>query len=364
MRISSTFALYIARQFAGWFLAVFLVLSLLILLVDLVELLRRSANRDDVTFGLVIEMSLLRLPNTAQKVLPFSILFAAMGSFWRLTRNNELTIVRGAGVSAWQFLLPVMAAVIALGVFRVTVFNPLSASLMARYDELDRRYMQGDPSTLSLSQSGIWLREARDDGYAIVNAGSWAPEDATLYQVLIYQTDSEDRFMQRLDAGSAVIEPGNWELRDVAVNQAGALPQMVDTLDFPTRLTISELQDSLASPETVSFWDLERYAELLDLAGFPSRALRVHWHASVAEPLLLCGMVLVAAGFSLRHARRSGLFFIFAAGITVSFGLYILTDIVLALGISARIPIELAGWAPAGIVMLLGLSMLLHLEDG
>jgi len=44
--------------------------------------------------------------------------------------------------------------------------------------------------------------------------------------------------------------------------------------------------------------------------------------------------------------------------------LYFLTDVVLALGVSGGLPVILAAWAPAGVFTLLGLAMLLHLEDG
>jgi len=39
-------------------------------------------------------------------------------------------------------------------------------------------------------------------------------------------------------------------------------------------------------------------------------------------------------------------------------------DIVFALGLSATIPVALAAWTPAGISMLMGAALLLHLEDG
>ena len=38
--------------------------------------------------------------------------------------------------------------------------------------------------------------------------------------------------------------------------------------------------------------------------------------------------------------------------------------IVFALGLSAKIPVLMAAWTPAGVSMIFGASMLLHLEDG
>jgi lipopolysaccharide export system permease protein len=75
-------------------------------------------------------------------------------------------------------------------------------------------------------------------------------------------------------------------------------------------------------------------------------------------------MILIAASFTLRINRRTGTSLALVSGLFASFLLYFLTDIVHALGISATIPVPLAAWTPAGVTMLIGLSMLFHLEDG
>ncbi|NIQ97401.1 MAG: LptF/LptG family permease, partial [Desulfuromonadales bacterium] len=71
-----------------------------------VELMRRAASREEASLGIVLEMALVKLPLMAQQLVPFAVLFAGMFTFWRLTRNQELVVARGAGVSVWQFLLP------------------------------------------------------------------------------------------------------------------------------------------------------------------------------------------------------------------------------------------------------------------
>jgi lipopolysaccharide export system permease protein len=75
-------------------------------------------------------------------------------------------------------------------------------------------------------------------------------------------------------------------------------------------------------------------------------------------------MVLVAATFSLRMQRRGGTIPMIVGGVASGFLLYVLSDIVFALGISAKVPVVLAAWTPTGISLIFGASMLLHLEDG
>src|SRR5207244_1863047 len=108
MRLSKTLSSYIGRQFFYSFGAVFLSLLALIFVFDLIELLRRTASREAVSFALNLEMALLKLPNTAQVMLPFAVLFGTMLTYWRLTRSQELVVARAAGVSVWQFLFPAL----------------------------------------------------------------------------------------------------------------------------------------------------------------------------------------------------------------------------------------------------------------
>ena len=75
-------------------------------------------------------------------------------------------------------------------------------------------------------------------------------------------------------------------------------------------------------------------------------------------------MVLIAATFTLRHARRGGTTFVVATGVLAGFVFYLFSDLVLALGLSDSIPVTLAAWTPSGVTTLLGLAMLLHMEDG
>ena len=61
-------------------------------------------------------MSLLKLPDIAQKLLPFAVLLGAIFAFSRMSKSNELVATRAAGISAWQFLTPSLVVAIGLGV--------------------------------------------------------------------------------------------------------------------------------------------------------------------------------------------------------------------------------------------------------
>src|SRR6266550_2737425 len=289
VQVARILSAYIARQFFTWFAGVFGTMVAVTFLLDYLELLRRAGGRAQAGWGVLLEMAALKMPHTAQEVMPFAILFGTMLAFWRLTRSNELVVARASGVSVWQFLTPAVLVALLAGVIAVTVFNPIASTMEASYEKLESRILRQSADPLTLSIGGLWL---------------------------------------------------------------------------PTKLTTAKIEESLASPDTMSFWDLPGFITLLEQSGFSAERHRLHFNVLLARPFLFCAMVLVAATFSLRMQRRGGATLMIVSGVGAGFLLYFLSDIVFALGLAAKIPVLLAAWTPTAVSLIFGTSMLLHLEDG
>lgn len=334
-------------------------------LLDYIELLRRGGTRSQATWGTLLQMAALKLPHTAQDVMPFAILFGTMLVFWRLTRSNELVAARAAGVSVWGFLTPAILVALLVGVVAVTLFNPIASTMQASYEKLEGRVlrMTGDP--LSLSNAGLWLRQSDAGGGQILMHGDkLTSPDLQLRNVRLFFLDRGSRFTARVEAQSARLESGFWVIENGQRFHPGGPVEPIGELRLPTTLTTSKIEESLASPDTMSFWELPGFITLLEQSGFSAQRHRLHFNVLLAKPFLFCAMVLVAATFSLRMQRRGGAVMLLVSGVAAGFLLYFLSDIVFALGLSAKIPVLLAAWTPAGVSMIFGVSMLLHLEDG
>ncbi|HUK57997.1 MAG TPA: LPS export ABC transporter permease LptG [Stellaceae bacterium] len=356
---------YIARQFLVWCSLVFLAMLAIVFLLDYIELIRRSGSKPEATLYVLFKMALLKQPYMAQQIMPFVILFGTMMAFWRLTRSNELVVARAAGVSVWQFLAPPLAAAAIIGVFVITLFNPVASILQARYEQLDDSILRGEADTLALSRTGLWLRQSDDQGgRSIVHADGYHAERNALEGVTMLFIAGDRKLTKRIDAREAQLGNSGWNVFDGTLWQPSQPAQSFRELEIPTNLTARNIQDSFAAPETMSFWELPNFIALLESSGFSALRHRLYFDALLARPLLFAAMVVIAASFSLRMQRRGGTGIMIAAGVGAGFILYFLSDVVFALGLSATIPVSLAAWSPAGISCLLGVSLLLHLEDG
>lgn len=362
--LSATLSLYIARRFLAGFLLILAAIAAIVFLIDVVELLRRGAGREDVTFELVLQLALLKLPRMIEKVVPFAILFGGLYTFWRLTRTSELVVARASGVSVWQFLFPAVAAALAVGLAMNAVINPLGATMLLRYEQLETKLLKGKDDLLSVSESGLWLRQSDRHGQSVIHAERLSSNDMVLRRVTVFLFDTQSRFERRLDAEQAKLENGAWRLSDVLVTAPNQPSREEASISLPTDWTPNKIQDSFSPPETLSFWRLPGFIDLLDKAGFAAARHRVHWYSLLAMPLMLAAMVLIAASFSLRMARRGGVAPLIAGGVLFSFFLFFMSDVVFALGLSGVIPPFLAAITPTAVTTLIGASVLLHIEDG
>ncbi len=363
LRLSPTLSGYIARQYLMWYLGFLFGLVGVIVLVSTVDRLDRLANKD-APLTVVFEMVFLKLPFLSQEVMPFTLLFAGLACFWRLTRSHELVVTRAAGISVWQILIPVLGVALLVGVLTVTVLNPVASVLLGRFEQLEAKYIHNQSSTLSVSRQGLWLRQADPDGQSVIHARRVTGTSMTLHDVIIFRFADRDRFVGRIDAARAVLRPGAWQVFEAWVSSPGTRTRFAERLEIPTELTREKILDSFAPPETISFWNLPGFIELLENAGFSATRHKLQLHRLLATPLLFAAIILLAVSFSLRPQRRGRVGLVIFGGALTGFLLYFVSNLVFALGLSGNIPVVLAAWTPAGITLMLGVAILLHLEDG
>jgi lipopolysaccharide export system permease protein len=363
MNLSLTLMGYLARRFTAGVLIVFAAFAALALSIDLADLFSRTTETGIPT-DVVLSMSLLKLPDIAQKLLPFAVLLGAILAFTRLSRSHELVATRAAGISAWQFLTPPLVVAVLLGILAMTVFSPMAASFLAQYTRLEARYIHGQASQLAVSSTGLWLRQGDTAHQSVIHALRVTDQGVHLEEVTVFRYEGLDHFAGRIDAAAADLQNGNWHFTDAWISGAAGLPQHSDTYDLATDLTPSQIQESFASPDTISFWDLPRFIAAAESAGFSALRHRLYWYSLLALPLLFSAMVFMAASFSFRLTRLGGIPQLVLAAVMSGFAVYFLGYVTQALGQSGILPTPLAAVAPALAAILLGMTLLFHEEDG
>lgn len=360
--IGRTFGFYLSRRFLRSIGLVFGVMFTLIYLIDFVELLRRASDAQGSTTAFIAFLTLLRVPAVTEQVLPFAVLFGAMAAFLALSRKLELVVARAAGLSAWQFLLPPVLIVGLIGIFSVTIYNPVSALFKQRADRYETRLF--GKTGRDEADTSLWIRQKSADGQAILRAERSSDNGTRLAAVTAFIYDKEGRFLERVEAARAKLLPGFWTLEDARVLRAGEEPSTHTNFVLASNLSPEQVTQSFVAPDSVPFWDLPALRERTELAGLDATGYRLRYQVLLARPLLLVAMVLVAASFSLRFFRFGGISRMVAGGVIAGFVLYVTTKLVGDLGSAGLMSAAIAAWSPAIAGCMLGTLALLHQEDG
>jgi lipopolysaccharide export system permease protein len=352
-----------AKRFFISILSVFLLTLLLIFFVDFIEVLR-SGSRADVGAGTVALITLLRIPIFAELALPFAILIGTITAFLSFSRTSELTIIRAAGLSVWQFVQPAIVVAFVMGIFAVTVYNPLAAALKAKSESIQAELFNTQKNFAAVRGTGAWLRQESVDGATILHAKASANRGLTLGGVTMLQFDLNKRFYEQIQASKAELKQGYWQLENVVVQGIGQPPQTYATYQVSTYLSPAQVMDSVGSIESLSFWQLPGFISFAEKAGLPIDRYRLQYDLFLVRPLLLAAMVLIAATCSLKSFRFGKIQTMVLTGLAGGFGFFILSEISRKLGASGVVPVTVAAWAPAVMASLLSVTVLLHQEDG
>ena len=360
--------LYIAGRFLRAFGIVLAVFIAILLPIDMADQLRRIGG--DQGFGAVFQLALLNLPRSLTGLMPLFVMLATLVLFLGLARTSELVVVRAAGRSALKSATSPIIAALLIGVLSLLVLNPLVAATARQYDLTLARLLGQESRTVSVSGEGLWLRQGVESEQTVIRAAVTNGDGTHLFEASFFTFDENGLLLERMDASEAVLQAGAWTLTDVrhwpiaGSNNSEADAQSHATLTLPSTLTAEQIRDSFGNPETVPIFELPGFIRQLNDAGFAALQHRTWFQMQLSSPLVLAAMVLIGAGFTMRHTRFGKTGVMVLAAILFGFGVVFIRRFAEVLGETGQLSATLVAWTPPIAAILLATGLLLHTEDG
>lgn len=364
-----TLNFYIARRFFSMLLRVLGVFYGILLLIDTIDQLRGVTDKG-AGMTTALQLAALNVPESLYRIFPLIVVLSAIALFIGLARSSELVVVRAAGRSGLRFLMAPVGAAALVGLFAVAVLNPLVAATTRAHANAQADLAAGVESVLSVNANGLWMRQGSQEGQTVIKAARSSQNATELFDATFLKFAPDGTPTERIEARAARLDVGAWLLDGAkrwdltAANPEAAATVEPDGYRLSSDLTPEGIRDSFGKPSAISFWSLPDYIDGLERAGFSARTHQVWFQMELAQPLLLIAMVLVAAGFTMRHARfgKTGTLVLFA--VLSGFAIFFLRNFAQVLGENGQIPVVLAAWSPPVAAVMMALGLLLHLEDG
>ena len=344
---------YLIRRLIAPLLLVLLSTIALYIVVDLTEHAGDMAkNKAPATVILAYYWNLM--PQVTIDVLPFGMLIAVLILLTALERQQELTALKGAGISLYRLMVPALLVAVAGGVAMwLLAEHVVPGANRTKEQLLDVIEGKATGARTYRATDRQWLL-SRDDT-TFYNFLRYDGEQRVLFRLTIYRVDDDMRLRFHQYAhrarwdGSAWVADGGWFRQ--------FFPDGTDEfrrISRPLKLTVPEGPDyfgqEYSSPSEMSFGELRQYIGELVESGYQPSRLVVRLHQKLSYPLSAVVMVWLAMPFALNRGGRrvttmQGVALALGLGISYS----ILVIVFSKLGEAEVLPPLLGAWAPVAL---------------
>lgn len=328
---------YILKPIIETFLGCLFIFIFLYIISDtLAHLDEILKNR--IGLSAVYQYYLAYLPIIFTQTSPIALLLAAIYTFGRLNRNNELIAMRSSGLSLWQISAPLLAVGLALstGVFFV---NERLAPQAQTQAEKMKGYFEGDKKTGSKEEiiNNLAFYGLKNRLFFV---HSFDSKDNIMKGITILEHDEEQNLIAKIVAREGRYKDNLWIFYEFTKFQFDRYGHITaDTIYNPEQVVdITESPHDLLSqskrPELMNIGQLEDYIWRLKKSGAaqPARSLLVDLYQRYASSASCLILILIGIPFSFIIRKRANLFSSFGICILIGFLYYIFTAIGLALG--------------------------------
>ncbi len=267
---------------------------------------------------------LLTVPRMIYQMFPVAALIGSMAGLGLLARNNELTVIRAAGVPLSRIVWSVMKVGLVLVITMSVLGEWIAPPSESRAQVLRSVSMSANISLKS--KSGLWARDAT----SVVNVREILP-DGKLAGVYIYDFVEPNRLKQITQAKYAVYLHDHWLLKDVTRQQFAAdavqTSQMAEE-EWTTRLSPDLLGVVIVKPDTLSVTGLRNYVNYLHENGLAAERYEVAYWSKIAAPFVTGVMVFLAIPFVFGSLRSVTAGQRIVVGTLIGVGFYLFNQVV------------------------------------
>lgn len=360
-----TLTKYILKSFAFWNGIIAFILSVVAILFNLIELMRKAGHHhNSIKFGKILKAVFLSLPTVLDQLSPLIVLFATMGLLWSLHKKYEIVVMRSLGYSIWSVIKPMILGVFLYSLLYFSFLNPLAATFKEEYGRYYDHIFHKSSDLSGVSKSGLWLKHIHPNlDYSIIHITRLVDQN-TFGPSTIYSFSEGGQFLLRYDVEKILVRPHQWYLENPTKTESNDIQQKVDSFIWENALSLDKIHQTFHPPASLSFWKLPKFIALIKKTGLSSMEHSLYFFNLLMKPWTLLAMVLIGGVCAFASVRQKNGFIFILSGIFSGFFLHFFHQIFYALGESLKIPLFFAVLTPTFVSLLIGIIILIHLEEG
>lgn len=273
----------------------------------------------------------LLVPSHLYELMPIAVLIGTIFVMARLAQSSEYTILRTSGLGPWRALRMLMSLG---GLFVLLTFatGDYLAPVADRTAQLLKSRYQG---TLTIGQTGAWIKERQVYNAYTVNVSALAP-DGSMRGVRVFEFDARGALVSQTQAATAVFNgDDSWTLQDVERSEFTARGtdgmkverRRIASFRWPTAISPEMVSVALLKPDRMGTIDLFQYIQHLDANGQTSQRYEIEFWRKVFYPLSCLVMVALALPFAYLHFRSGSITTYVFGGVLIGISFFLLNNV-------------------------------------
>jgi LPS export ABC transporter permease LptG/LPS export ABC transporter permease LptF len=356
---------YVLNGFLFYFAILLVALVALIEVFTFFELLGDMV-KNDISMSTMLDYLWHLAPSLIYQLTPIGTLAASLICFTILTKYNEVTAFKAAGVSVHRLAAPVVFASLLVSLL-LFGFDQLYIPAANRRQEMLRAEIKKKPVATYLKADRQWVY---GQGSRIFNFLHLDPKQALMSKVNVFDLDPKTfHVVHQITADRAqwndrlhkwVFENGVSQ----ETNAAGSNYQQFynATATFPALTeTPSWFVKEEKEYKEMNFEELGSYIEELQASGLDTTPLRVQYHKKFAVPLFALIMAILSIPFAFVGGTRGAMRGVLAA-FCIAIVYWTIGTVFEQVGDLNLLPAAMAAWVPDVIFSLGGVYFMARMK--
>jgi lipopolysaccharide export system permease protein len=350
---------YILRDYLKYVIGTIILTVFLFVLFDFIHRTTKYFAQYNPSTQLIVKFYLLQIPGQIQQALPIAALLGSVICMVLLSRTNEVTAMRAAGMGPAAIGFPLAFGGLMLSMLSLFIGEELVPQLAQKLHYVEQVQIEKEKDD-QVASGAKWLRR----GSTIVNFGDYDPIAQTLSRVRLIDILPNFRAAKAVEADAAVFKPETklWTLMKTTTltfKRNGTLDTVRPTGDMTIDLPVEpkKLKKDRRKPNELSFRELRDIVSRGEQSGIDILPYKIDYHAKFAYPFAALVVSLIGLKFGYRSERAPetvmGILFAFGIG----FGYYFVLSAARSLGLRGDIHPFIAAWM-ANVVTLGAIGIL------
>jgi lipopolysaccharide export system permease protein len=329
----------------------------IILLINLLDEFNFFKSKKDLKFIFFIIFTILKIPNVLINLFPFIVLFGGIVFYLKIYNHNEVISLRVMGYSNIQIILIPALTSFVIGYIIVFLIVPFSSSMLRYYEDLRSEYNE-TKNLVFVNETGIWILDKNEKEKNIIRIEKISKDFSVVSQITIYNYDSSNNFIRRIDATEGFIKDKNWQLNKVHIissNKKNNKENYINNYNYISNVNINELKNVYKNTDTTSLLDINKEMSILEDKGYSTIDLRIRYQKLISFPIYLLAMSILSGLMIINLGKTSNYLKYGSYGVIISIIIYFLNDLSITIAKSGIISVDFSVWIPIFLIILINL---------